>query len=327
MGTRRPRTEYDALNDANGDLTSIDDTSSGATIDAYTGLNQVQEVTEALAGQEKKATSYTYDANSQPATVTPTSTPPTPTTCANSSRPSPSATPRPTPRRRSPPTPTPTAARHCARPRPTATPSTTPTTSAGAEDPGRKETQRHAGFHTYAYDPNGSKAQDVAEKMNADDHAVYLDSATDYTYDPADRLATSVKTGNGTGSETYVHDDNANVISRTVKGTSTTFTYDRNRLQSASTGGASASYTYDPFGRQESVTAGGQIIVYDRLRPRHRVPESWSTTGWPRREVTTTPAGARTPTSPRSWNTGTRVSRSRAGGTPSTVPVPGEEQQ
>ncbi|MYQ31006.1 hypothetical protein, partial [Streptomyces sp. SID4956] len=82
--------------------------------------------------------------------------------------------------------------------------------------------------HTYAYDPNGNKAQDVAKKMNADNHTAYLDSTTDYSYDPANRLTKSVKTGNGAGTETYVHDDNANVISQTVKGTSTTYHYDRN---------------------------------------------------------------------------------------------------
>ncbi|MGJ3560731.1 hypothetical protein ACR6C2_29240 [Streptomyces sp. INA 01156] len=60
--------------DVNGNLTSIDDTSSGAKIDAYTvaytGLNQVRKVTESLSGAEKKATSYTYDANGQSETVT-----------------------------------------------------------------------------------------------------------------------------------------------------------------------------------------------------------------------------------------------------------------
>ncbi|MER7818686.1 signal peptidase I [Streptomyces sp. NPDC096153] len=60
--------------DVNANLTSIDDTSAGAKIDAYTiaytGLNQVQKVTEALAGQEKKATSFTYDDNGRPETVT-----------------------------------------------------------------------------------------------------------------------------------------------------------------------------------------------------------------------------------------------------------------
>jgi hypothetical protein len=38
--------------------------------------------------------------------------------------------------------------------------------------------------HDYAYDPNGSKARDVAKKMNADDHTAYLSSTKDYTYDP-----------------------------------------------------------------------------------------------------------------------------------------------
>ncbi|WP_406515905.1 hypothetical protein OH809_30085 [Streptomyces sp. NBC_00873] len=69
---------------------------------------------------------------------------------------------------------------------------------------------------TYAYNPNGNKAQDVAKKMNADNQAAYLDSTADFTYDPADRLAESVKTGNGAATEAYVHDDNANVISQTV---------------------------------------------------------------------------------------------------------------
>ncbi|MET9310171.1 nucleic acid/nucleotide deaminase domain-containing protein, partial [Streptomyces cellulosae] len=119
---------------------------------------------------------------------------------------------------------------------------------------------------TYAYDPNGNKAQDVAKKMNADNHTAYLDSTTDYSYDPANRLTKSVKTGNGAGTETYVHDDNANVISQTVKGTSTTYHYDRNRLLTATTSGVTADYNYDPFGRQQSVTSQGKVIsrsVYD----------------------------------------------------------------
>jgi YD repeat-containing protein len=60
--------------DVNGNMTSIDDTSSGAKSDAYTvaytELNQVQKVTESLAGQEQKVTSYAYDINGQPETVT-----------------------------------------------------------------------------------------------------------------------------------------------------------------------------------------------------------------------------------------------------------------
>ncbi|WP_142212770.1 hypothetical protein [Streptomyces sp. SLBN-118] len=130
-----------------------------------------------------------------------------------------------------------------------------------AVDPGTLVSSR-----TYAYDPNGNKAQDVAQKMNAANHSTDLSSTTDYTYDPAHRLAKSVKTGTGAGTETYVHDDNANVIGQTVKDATTVYEYDRNRLLRATTGGSAANYTYDPFGRQESVTAGGKVIersVYD----------------------------------------------------------------
>ncbi|MGW8768940.1 golvesin C-terminal-like domain-containing protein, partial [Streptomyces sp. NPDC055815] len=259
--------------DVNGNLTSIDDTSSGAGIDAYTiaytGLNQVQKVTEALAGQEKKSTSYTYDANNRPETVT-----------------HPAQFSRYTYDLRD--------LVKTVSVGKTATDATPKVTSYTYTDRGQKlretkangNTVDHTYYldtalkattekkpngtlvssHTYAYDANGNKAQDTAKKMNADNHAAYLDSTTDYTYDPANRLAKSVKTGNGAGTETYVHDDNANVVSQTVKGTSTTFTYDRNRLLKATTAGASASYNYDPFGRQDSVTSAGQVIersVYD----------------------------------------------------------------
>jgi hypothetical protein len=60
--------------DLNGNLTQLDDTSSTAKIDSYaityTGLDQVQKVTESLAGVEKKATSYTYDVDGKPETIT-----------------------------------------------------------------------------------------------------------------------------------------------------------------------------------------------------------------------------------------------------------------
>ncbi|MGW4163133.1 golvesin C-terminal-like domain-containing protein [Streptomyces sp. NPDC004788] len=259
--------------DVNGNLTSIDDTSSGAKIDTYTitytGLNQLAKVTEALAGQEKKSTSYTYDANSQVETVTHpdqyskytydlrelVKTVSVGKTATDAS---------------------PKVTRYTYTDRglrlqeTKANGNTVDYTyylnAALKTQAEKKPNGTLVSSHTYAYDANGNKAQDVAKKMNADNHAAYLDSTTDYTYDPADRLAKSVKTGNGAGTETYVHDDNANVISQTVKSTSTTYTYDRNRLLSATTSGASASYNYDPFGRQESVTSGGQVIersVYD----------------------------------------------------------------
>lgn len=105
--------------------------------------------------------------------------------------------------------------------------------------------------------------QDIASKQNADDHAAYLNSTTNYTYDPAGRLAQAVKTGNGPDTETYVHDDNGNVISQTIGGATTTYTYNRNRLISSAAGGQNAGYNYDPYGRLDTVTSAGQILSHN----------------------------------------------------------------
>ncbi|MGW2766229.1 golvesin C-terminal-like domain-containing protein [Streptomyces sp. NPDC001275] len=265
---------FNYVYDANGNLTSITDGTSGTKADAYaiayTGLNQVQKVTESLAGREKKATSYTYDANGQQETIT------HPDQFSKYTY----------------------DLRELVKTvsvGKSATDASPKVTSYTYTDRGQKlkETKANGNTvdytyyldaalksatekkpndtlvssHTYAYDPNGNKAQDLAKKMNADDHAAYLSSTTDYTYDPADRLKQSVKTGNGAGTETYVHDDNANVISQTLNKTTTKYDYDRNRLLTATAvGGATAKYNYDPFGRQESVTSGGKVVersVYD----------------------------------------------------------------
>ncbi|WP_420708037.1 DNRLRE domain-containing protein [Streptomyces sp. 142MFCol3.1] len=259
--------------DVNGNMTSIDDTSSGAKIDAYTmaytGLNQVQKVTEALAGQEKKATSYTYDANGQTDTVTHPDQfskytydlrelVKTVSVGTSATDASPKVTSY-------------TYTDRAQKLKETKANSNTVDYTYFLDGSLKSTTEKKAAgtlvsSHTYAYDANGNKAQDVAKKMNADDHAAYLSSTTDYTYDPVNRLAQSVKTGNGAGTETYVHDDNANVISQTVKNTTTAFDYDRNRLLKATSGGATANYNYDPYGRQESVTSAGKVIersVYD----------------------------------------------------------------
>lgn len=72
----------------------------------------------------------------------------------------------------------------------------------------------------------------------------------------------------------------ANVISQTVKGKTTTFGYDRNRLLKTTTGGASASHTYDAFGRQDAVTAGGKVIErnaydgFDRVKQHEKADAS-----------------------------------------------------
>ncbi|MFD4259275.1 DNRLRE domain-containing protein [Streptomyces sp. NPDC058534] len=259
--------------DVNGNLTSIDDTSSGARIDAYTiaytGLNQVDQITEALAGTEKKTTSYTYDSNGKPETITHPDQfskytydlrdlVKTVSVGKSSSDTSPKLTSY---------TYTDRGLKLQETKNNKNTVDYTYYLSGAVKTTSEKKPNGTlVSSHTYTYDPNGNKAQDVAKKMNADSNSAYLESTTDYTYDPANRLAKSVKTGSGAGTETYVHDDNANVVSQTVKGTSTTYAYDRNRLVSATVGGSTATYNYDPFGRQESVTGGGKVIersVYD----------------------------------------------------------------
>ncbi|MFJ3405317.1 DNRLRE domain-containing protein [Promicromonospora sp. NPDC090134] len=257
--------------DVNGNLTGINDTSSGARADdyqvTYTGLNQVASVKEALAGQDTATTSYTYDVLGQPLTVA-------------------------HPDQRSEYT------------YDLALDARGPLTSLSVDDLndtaaakvtrytydalGRQATETKAngnvvtnGYfldgalkslreeksggalvasHAYTYDNNGNKATDVASKANADVAGAFLNSTTTYSYDPVDRLSQSVKTGNGAGTETYVHDDNANVINQDVGGTATTYAYDRNRLLTATADGATASYRYDPFGRQTSVVSAGLTI-------------------------------------------------------------------
>jgi RHS repeat-associated protein len=268
------RREFTYGYDVNANLTSIDDTSSGTTVDAYTvtytGLNQVEKVTEALAGQEKKTTSFVYDANGLAETVAhpdqfakytydlrdlvKTVSVGRSATDASPKLTSYSYTDRGQMLREIKPNGNTVAYTYYLDGK---LESTTEKKANGST---------LVASHSYAYDPNGNKAQDVAKKMNADNHSAYLSSTTDYTYDPLDRLAKSVKSGNGAATESYVYDDNANVISQSVKGTSSTFTYDRNRLLTVAQAGVTANYHYDPFGRQESVTADGKVIersVYD----------------------------------------------------------------
>jgi len=111
--------------------------------------------------------------------------------------------------------------------------------------------------HTYTYDPNGNKTQDIEKLMSADNSATALTPILAYTYDPRDRIAQVTK--DGTVTESYGHDASDNVTSQTVNGAATTFNYDRNRLLTAVTGGATADYNYDPFGRLDTVTSAGQV--------------------------------------------------------------------
>ncbi|WP_253911450.1 DNRLRE domain-containing protein [Streptomyces sp. CNQ-509] len=260
------RKDFTYRYDVNGNLIDINDVSSGAKIDAYvigyTGLNQVEKITENLAGEPKKTTSMTYDPNGQPATMThPDEFQSYAYDVRNMVKSVEAGKSADDPTKRI------TSYEY------------TPRGQKLRENKANgnivdysyyangalKATQEDNGSdlvasHDYDWDANGNKARDIAQKMNADDHAAYLESTTSYVYDPVDRIAQVTKTGHGTGSESYVHDDNDNVISQTVRNVDTTYTYDRNRLISAATGDTSTSYNYDPYGRLDTVTSAGQII-------------------------------------------------------------------
>jgi RHS repeat-associated protein len=253
--------------DPNGNLTSIADSSPSAAVDsygiAYDGLDQVAKVTESASGTEKTHTSYSYDADGKPKT---TDHPGQYSAYTNDLRElvqqvkvgdsATDASPKTTGYTYAP--------RGQQLKQTKANGNTVDFTYWPSGEVHTQVEKTSSGTlvdsHTLSWDPNGNKAEDVASKQNADNHSAYLNSTTDYTYDPVDRLAQAVKTGNGATTETYVHDNNANVVSQTVQGTATTYSYDRNRLLSAASGGATAAYTYDPYGRLQTVTSAGTVI-------------------------------------------------------------------
>ncbi|WP_449657717.1 golvesin C-terminal-like domain-containing protein [Streptomyces acidicola] len=259
--------------DLNDNLSVIDDLSPGAEVDkysiSYNELGRVSGVTETLAGQERTTTAYTYDPNDQPDTIThpdqhskytydlremvksvsmgtsPTDADPKVTSYTYTDR---------------------GQVLKETKDNGNTVDHTYFVDGAVKSTEEKKANGTLVASHTYDYDANGNKAKDVAKKMNADNHSAYLESTTEYSYDPVDRIAKSVKTGNGATTETYVHDDNANVIEQEVGGATTDFRYDRNRLQTSTTAGSVTSFNYDPLGRQESTSQDGQIVsrnIYD----------------------------------------------------------------
>ncbi|WP_154937200.1 DNRLRE domain-containing protein [Micromonospora palomenae] len=278
--------EYKYRYDPNGNLETITDSSPGNRVDTYaveyTGLNQVQKVTESKLGAFKNSTSFTYNENSAPLTTkhekqystyeydvrdllskvtngkSPTDTDKKITTFTYTDR-----------------------------------------GEKLKETKGNGNTVDHTYYHdgllkyqvekkpdgvlvsehSMYYDLNGNRTKDINKKMRADNHSAYIFNTNEHTYDPRNRLVSVTKTGDTPGGEAYVHDANNNVISQTIKGATTTFNYDRNRLLTASAGGVTSSYNYDPFGRLDTVTAAGTILqrnVYDGF---DHILESRSTTG------------------------------------------------
>lgn len=265
--------DYTYTYDPNGNLTTITDASPGTLADkytvTYTGLNQVQAVKEFHDGAVKNLTTFAYNSNGAPLTVEHDKQ----------------------------------YAEYGYDARDLVS-MVTNGTSAGdpdakvtrytytdrgeqlVETKGNGNTVEHTYYldglphtqterkpngtlvseHVLDYDLNSNRIRDAAKTMNADNHAAYLTTTSDYTYDPRDRVASLAKTGDGAGTETYVHDANNNVINQTVDGVTTTFNYDRNRLLTTTAGGATMSYNYDPFGRLDTVTSAGTVLernVYD----------------------------------------------------------------
>ncbi|MEU4446911.1 DNRLRE domain-containing protein [Actinosynnema sp. NPDC050801] len=117
--------------------------------------------------------------------------------------------------------------------------------------------------HHLEYSPNGHRTRDAAKRMNADDNSAHLDHVYDFTYDPRDRITKLTRSAAGGGvqeTETYVHDANGNVTEETIEDKRTESTYDRNRLVSSSSNGSTSTYNYDPLGRLDTVTSAGKAL-------------------------------------------------------------------
>ncbi|WP_157617273.1 DNRLRE domain-containing protein [Saccharomonospora marina] len=271
--------------DANGNLSSLSDDSSGAKADAYAmtynGLNQLAKVEEKLAGALRNTTSYTYNANGNPLSrdhdsqtaafeynsrdlvskVTNTETGQSPKVTGY----------------------TYTARGQVLRETKAngnAVDYTYYRDGALASQVEKKTDATLVARHDLVYNANGHRTRDASKVQNADDPSAYLDRVREYTYDPQDRIAHVTKKDAATGAvledEDYVHDAGGNIIEQTVDGTTASYTYDRNRLTSVTTGGATASYNYDPYGRLFGVKSVGEMLEawvydgFDRVATHHK---------------------------------------------------------
>jgi RHS repeat-associated protein len=250
--------------DPNGNLTEIIDTSPGTAISdyqaSYDGLNRITQLTELAAGVTKHTTTYGYDADSN---LTSRGHDGATSSYAYDLRNLLTKQ---------------TDAQSASDPSPQVTTFTyTPVGQLLTEVKPNGNTVNDSYFadwslqhstettpsgatvaeHTYTYNPNGDKTQDIEKLMSADDNSADLTHTLGYTYDPRDRIAQVTK--DGTVTESYAHDANDNVTAQTINGTSTTFNFDRNRLLTAVIGAVTASYNYDPFGRLDTVISGGQV--------------------------------------------------------------------
>ncbi|GII60411.1 hypothetical protein Skr01_04960 [Sphaerisporangium krabiense] len=256
--------------DPNANLTQIIDNSATAKIDTwdvtYTGLNQVQKIVEKLDSVVKNTTTYDYNENSAPMKRTHDKTIATyaydvrdlVSTVTNAK----SATDT-----------SPKTTRYTYTPRAERLKETKANGNTVDYDYFLDGLLRHSlekkpggtvvAEHTLNYQSNLNRSRDQAKLQNADNPGSYLEHVYDYTYDPRDRVAKTVKTpaaGGTPETETYKHDANSNVYDQTVKNDRTQFTFDRNRLLTSAVGSATSTYTYDPSGRLRQITGGGRTL-------------------------------------------------------------------
>ena len=256
--------------DSNGNLVTIGDSSPGADVDTdvvtYDGLNQVSKVEEKAGSVVRHTTGFSYDENGNVATGTHDGAIDTyeydvrdqlakATNAVSASDPSPKVS-----------TFTYTSRGQTLRqtkPNGNTVDFTYYLDRLLHSQVEKKSDGTLVSSHTLDYDANSNRSRDASKVQNADNHAAYLDQVYTYGYDPRDRVAqvTKTPTGGTASTETYVHDANDNVISQTVKGTSSTFTYDRDRLVSAQTQGITSTYNYDPFGRLDTVFTAGSLTA------------------------------------------------------------------
>ncbi|RJQ69559.1 hypothetical protein D5S17_30700 [Pseudonocardiaceae bacterium YIM PH 21723] len=115
--------------------------------------------------------------------------------------------------------------------------------------------------HELSYDANGNRTKDESKVQNAEKKAELLDSVSEYTFDPQNRIRKLTrKLGADTSTEEYAHDENNNVTAQTVDGVTTKHIYDRNRLVRSEAGGAKSFTTYDTYGRLSQVTSAGKVL-------------------------------------------------------------------
>jgi len=107
------------------------------------------------------------------------------------------------------------------------------------------------GTEAYVYDKTGNRTRETIAAV-----------ITNYTSAKGNRIKTR-------GTDTFTHDANGNIVSKTGSGGTTTYGYDAdNRLiRAVMPNGTIAEYKYDPLGRrvEKAVTMGGVTTVYRYL--------------------------------------------------------------